>query len=380
MLTVTLLLLVAGLPSAVRADAGPDDAEQNRRLLEKVRSDPQRYARLRQNLEAFLALSPDRQELMRQLDRDLHRKDSATQKRLAKVLERYTRWYDRLPDKDRQAIDEAPDGKARLRVIKDIREREWVERLPRAERDKVQNAKDPERQALIRALRQQQRKRRQEWQVALRHWPELIAPPPTHLADFPYGVKTYVNDYLRPLLWPMEEQRLKILEGKPGLPRLIVTLSDRHAVVLPGPPTGPSHFKDLPAEVRKPLQKLDPMTLGRLREAEGTWPGFAVWVSVATRAKGIKLAQELGPSRPGDFVSQVQQFIDKELTPRLSTEEQKRLKSAEGQWPLYPRVLLQLAAKHYLKVPGPGARLNLPGPAVYWDRFRFKAGGKAAAK
>jgi len=380
-LNVAMLLLVAGLTPAVRAGDGPDELEQNRRLLEQARTDPQHEARLRQNLQAFLALSPDRQELLRQFDRDLHAKDPATQRRLAAVLERYSRWYDRLPEKDRRAIDEAPDAKARLRLIKDIRERQWLERLPQAERDKVEAAQGSERQRLIRELRQKQRKRRQEWQVALRHWPELTRPAPTHLAEFPYGVPTYVNEYLRPLLGPREEQRLKNMEGRPGLAVSIVTLADRHPVILPGPAKGPSHFKDLPAEVARGLQKLDAGTLGRLREAQGAWPAFAVWATAAARANGIKFPRQLGPCRPEQFAPPVQQFISQRLTGELDAQEQKQLKAAEGQWPLYPRTLLQLAAKHRLQVPAGGARFDLPGPAPYWDRFRGRPGAnKAAAK
>src|SRR5579859_452045 len=74
------------------ADSANDDVEHNRRLLEKVRKDPERYERLRQDLSAFLALPEKRQEQLRQLDQALHDKKSKSATLLQGVLERYADW------------------------------------------------------------------------------------------------------------------------------------------------------------------------------------------------------------------------------------------------------------------------------------------------
>src|SRR5215472_310098 len=70
--------------------------EQNRRLLEKWRADPDHYRRLKQDYAAFQAMPPERQTRLRQLDLDLHAEDPAAQARLLAVLERYVSWLDKL--------------------------------------------------------------------------------------------------------------------------------------------------------------------------------------------------------------------------------------------------------------------------------------------
>ena len=64
-------------------------------------------------------------------------------------------------------------------------------------------------------------------------------------------------------------------------------------------------------------------------------------------------------------------FVEKNLRPLLSKEEEKLLLDAEGKWPRFPRILVELADNHPLSVVGPvgwthivdlpGAGLRLPG-------------------
>src|SRR5438105_4165465 len=111
-----LLLLV---PLWGGADSPNDDAEHNRRLLEKVQKDPEHYERLRQNLSAFLALPEERQEKLRRLDQELHdKKNSKTATRLRRILERYADWLQRLPEADRQRIQDEADPKKRVQLIR----------------------------------------------------------------------------------------------------------------------------------------------------------------------------------------------------------------------------------------------------------------------
>src|SRR5438132_12752881 len=97
---LALLLLLIALPLVALAD-GNDEQERNRKLLEKARSDPQHYARLLQDLQAFLALPEERQQELRRLDHDLHDENSASHARLQRALERYSDWLQRLPEADR---------------------------------------------------------------------------------------------------------------------------------------------------------------------------------------------------------------------------------------------------------------------------------------
>src|SRR5437870_4256916 len=125
---VLVFSLLVLMPAGVRADGSNDELEQNRRLLEKWQNEnPERYARLRQELRAFRSLAPERQEQLRTLDRQLHREDSATSTRLQRTLEHYTEWLQSLPEAERQKIETAVNPGERLQHIKEIRQRQWIE-------------------------------------------------------------------------------------------------------------------------------------------------------------------------------------------------------------------------------------------------------------
>ena len=134
------MLLGAAVPVLAVSDAAPDDSEHNRRLLDRYRADPDHYARLLRDLRAFQALPPDRQERMRQFDRDLHDQDADTQDRLWVVLERYTDWVNRLPEADQKRIEQAADRNERLAIVKQLRMNDWMERLPKKDRDDLAGA------------------------------------------------------------------------------------------------------------------------------------------------------------------------------------------------------------------------------------------------
>src|SRR5262245_33956492 len=93
-----LILVPACLLCVAFATPESEDLERNRRLLEKWKAEPEHYRRLKRDLAAFYALPPERQEEIRDVDRQLHDADSATQARLWAVLERYYTWLERLPE------------------------------------------------------------------------------------------------------------------------------------------------------------------------------------------------------------------------------------------------------------------------------------------
>src|SRR5260370_9065540 len=141
---LVLAILLVMFPYLAQADTGPDDLEQNRKLLEKWRSDPERYARLLRDLKAFRTLSEERQQQVRTLDRELHEVDSTDYVHLQRALERYVDWLKNLSEADRQRVILAANAPERLKVIREIRERQWIEQLPRATREKLQKLKpDP---------------------------------------------------------------------------------------------------------------------------------------------------------------------------------------------------------------------------------------------
>jgi hypothetical protein len=89
-------------------------------------------------------------------------------------------------------------------------------------------------------------------------------------------------------------------------------------------------------------------------------------VTAFARREGIALPRQLGPCRPEELAAPVRQFLTDQLVPRLKPEEKKQLQEAEGEWPRYPRQVVELARRYQLRVPG----LGLPGPRQEWDKYR----------
>jgi hypothetical protein len=228
-LLLAAALLGLGTTLKAFADPPPENPEQQRRLLTLARQDPEQLARLRQDLQVFLALPAERQESLRRLDRDLQERDPATQARLRRTAERYETWLRSLPEADRREIEQAPDAATRLRLVKEVRERQWIERLPKAYRDKLQTLKGADRQIFIEELRLRERKSQQEWDRAVRHWSELLkGPPPLRLTDLPPEVQTFVKNQLLPVLDEKEKETLKNAEGRPLFLRTLLELLRKH--------------------------------------------------------------------------------------------------------------------------------------------------------
>lgn len=156
-----LLLPLLALFAAATPDA--DDLERNRQLLNKWKADPEHYARLQRDLRDFWALSKSERRQLRQLDRAYHQLDVPTQKRLWTVAERYLAWLERLPQAERQQIEQTKDSQERLQLIRTIRERQWIERLPRKVREELEKLPAEARAAQIAQLRKQERQQRLLW-------------------------------------------------------------------------------------------------------------------------------------------------------------------------------------------------------------------------
>jgi hypothetical protein len=362
------------LPGAAPVAAGPLDDEA---LLAQWRQEPEQFARLRHNLTVFLALPVDMQERLRQLQRDLQKEDAATRSRLHDLLYRYAAWFQHLPPDERRLIQAATSDRERLRLVERIRERQWLAQLPRADRESIEAAADERtRVALIEQLRREHRGHKQEWLIARRFWGELInnQPLPARLADFPPEVQTFVRDSLMPLLSEEEKARLLNAQGQwPLFPRTLVELADLHPLTIPGP-VGWTRWRDLPKNEEKLLRNVLPKVFrDRLQQVEGRWPDFAVELQDMHERQPKRvpavIPASMKPSRPTEFPPPVMQFITKELMPRLNPEERARLIGAEGQWPLYPRTVMDLARKYGQEVPG----TTLPGAPEAWDRYRLRS-------
>jgi hypothetical protein len=347
-----------------------------------VPQDPAARARLKQQYLAFRQLAPDRQERIRKLDRDLQDETPGMRDRLVRVAQRYADWLDQLSEADREAVERASDRKAKLRVIREIRERQWIARLPKAKRDQIQQTAAPDRARLVRQAWEEEWDQRADWLVVRRHGDVSVRNPerlPTSLDRLPREVRDHVQHNLKPLLNDVAEKRLADAEGKwPRYARVLVELADDHPMSVLGP-IGPTRVKDLVPEGTEPFKKLPMVTKGareRLQKVEGKWPEFGVELRMVTRPFGGRpvLDPRLTPDRPTEFPQVVQQFLEKRLLPALEPSERAALKAKEGQWPAYQRQVMRLAREHNLVVP---TETPLPGPADGWDRYRMRFTGVA---
>jgi hypothetical protein len=71
------------------------------------------------------------------------------------------------------------------------------------------------------------------------------------------------------------------------------------------------------------------------------------------RREWLVAARGAQPVRIADLPPDARSFINEMLQPLLTAEERKRLRDAEGQWPLFPRTLMELVDKHPIPLPGP---------------------------
>jgi hypothetical protein len=360
-LLVLLGAAAAALPAAAVADGG-DALEHNRALLEKWRADPDHYARLLRDLRAFWALPPARRKQMRQLDQDLQQESPKARKRLWTVLERYHAWLEGLPAADRARVEAAAGAEERLRVVREIRERQWVNHLPAKVKEDLLQLPPERRPGQIALLRKEEQRHRREWKRGLR-----LPPPfrPTTLKAFPAEFQAFVQNELTPQLNAREKERLKSAEKKwPQYVRVLDKLSRDHPVLPPLRQAVPVvRYEQLPAEVKRDFPRAQLQKNPELARASGKWPDFALEFTRAWKLNKRVALPPLGASRPKELGSAVDAFLAKKLTPALSPAEAQALKNLEGKWPDYPLKLLELAHKHRLPVPG----MSLPWPDELWD-------------
>jgi hypothetical protein len=374
-----LLFVLIGLAAAAAAQAPEsDELKRNRDLLVKWKLDDKHYERLQRDLAAFYAMSAEKQQRMRELDRQLHETDPATQARLWAVLERYVTWLERLPKEDRDRINEAT-GEKRLQLVSGIRRHQWEERLPRHIRRELAGLSANERDRRVRVLRSQEPRQRALWEQPLpRLWPAPGGatepnPPnpnpkrrPQRTSEFPLDVQAFIKRHLLPHLRPTEERDLAQAQGKPGLPRLIARLAEKYPVLPPKPSGAITKWPELPGAIRKRLdaeKRKGPAGKipWRLQSPYREWPEFAL--AITGLLESDRRWPALGASKPAEFPPKIRDFLRDRLFPALSPMERTELRRLEGRWPDYPRRLLYLARLKELPIPD----MSLPGSTELWS-------------
>src|SRR5438105_1747676 len=184
LIVASVLAVLSGPVAAALSELTQEELDQNRRLLERIRSDPEHYRRLRRDWKSFSRLRPEVQARLRQLDRDVRAELSGTQVRLLHAAEQYAQWLQRLTPEQRQTIAAAPTTDARIDRIKALRRAQWAVQLPEPQRQQVDRLPPAQREELTRRLRAEELARQLEWDLAERYWDSLNRPKvPQRLAD-----------------------------------------------------------------------------------------------------------------------------------------------------------------------------------------------------
>jgi hypothetical protein len=368
------LALLLGAVVLVRADQPAfDETELNRLQLEKWKRDQPHYTRLRKNLTDFLQLPPERQEALRQLDRDIQAEDSVTSARLLRVLDRYVDWLNGLPEEDRHAVASADSNAERLQRIKQIRDREWVLRQPKAVGDQLVRLSPVEQATRIAQLRKAEADLHSQWDAAILYQ-DQFARLRSQSEKFADTLNFYIRESLEPVLTSDELEQLREVKDRwPNFEMKLVELADKHPTRLPGRVGIRTYdqlvekYPRLPDDFKKLLKRRP-----AAQAAEGKWPAYAEVVLALANQRYVELPGPLGESRDREFAPLLRDFVKNELLPVLKPEEKTTLQKQEGKWPGYPRTLQHLARIHGLQVPGMG----LPGPKDVWESFRRKSATK----
>jgi hypothetical protein len=349
---------------------------------------PDDPAYLRRQYAWFQTLDAGRQRQLRKLHEDFLALDEKEQARLTRVMQSYNAWLARLPEEDRQRVLTAASAADRLEAVKQLREREWVDTLPGPYKDEYARLDGDARRQKVQEWRAEEAERHEAWQVAAQHWAEFQPGkvPALFAGDGRALVDAYVG-HLRENLSDAERHDLDeaqsaasefgyFLRYAMGVARLAYL----HPI-LPGR-VGPKNFDALPEEVKTYLIKNDlhfrkkgvipsgDAEARELRRAEGRWPEFALELTRYCQKKGLKPPVPLGDCRKKDMPQEVRDFLEKKLEPELQKPagraDLEALNRAQGNWPEYPRLILDLAKKYKLTVPG----WTLPGQPQMWDRLR----------
>jgi hypothetical protein len=361
----------------------------------------------------FRGLPPARQQQLRVLHQELKAADPKVVATLAPTLDAYAAWLGRLPDGERKKVLSAPTSADRLVEIGHVKEAQWRASLTPGQKELLKNVKSTEdREKLAAEFRQQEFRRREEWELAHRQWQlvsekgqkpwpfddpkrvdqidayirdslgaDLSAPPPDRKAfPDPQPHCRLTRDQF------VELKTLRDAARKEGnwswlfYGACLLRLSDAHPS-LPVPRDGKpaTSFETLPKDYKPHfLSKFpDPKgaipKLGGGQALVGKWPEYALFIHESTRRVKFGNLSPLGPCKPGEFAPDVTAFIKDPLGVKLSPTDADALRAVEGKWPDYPRKLMELARKHDLSVPG----VTLPGEPSKWEKlYRMPSGKK----
>jgi hypothetical protein len=217
-------------------------------------TDPEHRDRLKQYLIAYRRLTSEAQEKLRQIDQDIQEEDAVTRGRFFGVMERYALWLSRVSEADRQRVQTATAGPERLRVVRELLDKQWLDGLPPARKEKLAKATADDQAKMVEKWRREGRERQQERIFALRAAEEMMIPGQPE--RFRLELQRFVKTELEPKLSVREKTRLQSAMNKGPLSRYashqIWSLSEAHGLKPPGPIDFWSQFREQRKVVKPP--------------------------------------------------------------------------------------------------------------------------------
>lgn len=343
---------------------------------------PDDPAYLRRQYAWFQAQDPARQQQLRKLHAEFQQLPPEDQARLVRVMQAYNAWLAKLPEADRRHVLAAPTPAERLEEVRKLREREWVDGQPKPYRDEYAALPDPARREKVQEWRAEEADRREEWALAQKQWAENpVGKTPAVIANERPAVEAFVA-HLRENL--TEPERKSLDEARAALDEfgawfgygfLIVRLAEQHPI-FPWAQVGPREWSELPGEWKRAFPRQD--LPKELRKVKGRWPEFAAELTAHARRNNLilpPLGEATRQRMPGEVIEVLDKGLDRQL--RLAGEagkaDRKLLAEAEGKWPEYPRLIVDLARKYRQPIHG----WTLPGQPQFWERLRT---GKAKGR
>jgi len=334
---------------------------------------------------AFKALPIERQENIRDLDKQVRSLDAPTREQRIRVLETYIRWLNKLPESDHKRVLMADTSRRRLDEIRKILNQQWIDGLPPARRAKLNGLPAAGQVELIRQWRDEETTQRDEWAFHRNHAEDILANRTPWPFDNPARQKEVI-EFMRGAFRIDDEKRCRFEE--PERSRYIASLSlateqggwmawyaygklaysmvkKYEKYLLPEPAVGDpvTKYEQLGTKAERWFEKGKGRTL--TANLVGKWPDFALAVQNYAGTEKLEkvVLPLLGASRPYDFKEPLRTFVLKDLMSVLVASDRKTLEGMEGRWPEYPYALVRLARQHDLSLPG----MMLPGSPKRWD-------------
>jgi len=128
-------VVVLFIPVFMGADLTPEEFSRNKKALERIKRDPLRHDKLRQNYEAWLKMGQAARNEIRSFDKQIHDPDPVKEARNIELVRRFHAWMSELPEPTRAEILLIENEDAKIAKIKSVMEKLWIERLPKGERE-----------------------------------------------------------------------------------------------------------------------------------------------------------------------------------------------------------------------------------------------------